>query len=342
MNVAKLSSCQSRRLHFTQQLTHLTSTFGSWCNLFHLKIQYNHHFTSVINYNVYWPIRMFQIIIANYQMQRILLKRRSPPEMLFRRIILLVCLSLLGRISLGNGLKCSEHPLYHDALQGALIKSWSYLPNSYNESRFSRSFYVPRDSRISYKLENHRGAILGHLDSFITRFDNSFSHNFLTLRFQRPTTVYILFPSWKNPPSLPWIEGWENVGWASLRNGNSEMLEFGTNLKVTIHIPSRVYIYKVVISNPEHILQLPSLLWIQEKVNTVANSGKYFLLLSEQDGSPSKIPMGIHGETANAAEKCPTWLHDTWVTPDNDKEDKDTSGILWKTWHPLWDPCFWW
>jgi len=302
MNVAKLSSCQSRRLHFTQQLTHLTSTFGSWCNLFHLKIQYNHHFTSVINYNVYWPIRMFQIIIANYQMQRILLKRRSPPEMLFRRIILLVCLSLLGRISLGNGLKCSEHPLYHDALQGALIKSWSYLPNSYNESRFSRSFYVPRDSRISYKLENHRGAILGHLDSFITRFDNSFSHNFLTLRFQRPTTVYILFPSWKNPPSLPWIEGWENVGWASLRNGNSEMLEFGT----------------------------------------VANSGKYFLLLSEQDGSPSKIPMGIHGETANAAEKCPTWLHDTWVTPDNDKEDKDTSGILWKTWHPLWDPCFWW
>lgn len=88
---------------------------------------------------------------------------------------------------------------------------------------------------------------------------------------------------------------------------------------------------------------IPHQAWVKQNAKGVKARGDYVIMIAEEDGSAStapKSPPGIKMIQPNA--RCPEALHDLWVTPDEDASDPDTVGKMWKTFHPRWDPCYFW
>lgn len=72
--------------------------------------------------------------------------------------------------------------------------------------------------------------------------------------------------------------------------------------------------------------------------------GEVIVMLCEMDGSAPPVPKNPSQITAPILpnKECPEALHNAWVTKNTDNSDDDTRGKNWRTWHPQWDPCYWW
>ena len=73
----------------------------------------------------------------------------------------------------------------------------------------------------------------------------------------------------------------------------------------------------------------------------MGTSGFFSILVAESDGRPVREPSYPSDMRIEAGQFCPRQLHDKWVAREIDYDDPCTRGRTFKTWHPLWDPCFW-
>lgn len=78
-----------------------------------------------------------------------------------------------------------------------------------------------------------------------------------------------------------------------------------------------------------------------KKVKPLQVLRSYTLWIAESDGSASPSVGFFAGKAVEANKRCPDSLHDSWVVEDK-PGDPDTRGQFFKTWHPKYDPCFWW
>lgn len=252
----------------------------------------------------------------------------------------LVSLQRQGAAS--RGLSCIEHPGYRDGLLGPLVQSWEFATADEKRTEYMRSMYLPRISRLLYQFEDRSLGALDGLDWFFTNFNDNVTQHFVTLHLQRDAMVYMLVPSWAHIETVPSIEGWESVGFARMSRST---LQFGVHEARKIEPPTRAYVFrKIVIENLNFPLSIdiPSAALVSQSVSELESPGNYIILLSEVDGSASKPPTGPNGELVESGTSCPDWLHDLWVSSMMHEEDKHSTGKLWRTWHPLWDPCYWW
>lgn len=89
-------------------------------------------------------------------------------------------------------------------------------------------------------------------------------------------------------------------------------------------------------------MNLPQFLWVRQEVKGIAANGVYHVRIAEADGSASTAPELVSGLSGIAPnERCPDKLHDMWRVEDKDG-DPFVKGLKWATWHPQYDPCYWW
>lgn len=76
--------------------------------------------------------------------------------------------------------------------------------------------------------------------------------------------------------------------------------------------------------------------------NIVIKGKAIHFWIAEKDGTPSKRIGKFRGKRVTSNARCPDQLHEEWFAYDENKEDKSTRGVKFRTWHPAWDPCYWW
>ena len=256
--------------------------------------------------------------------------------------IILIKTALFLRSVDATGLACTQHPLYYEGLTGTFLRSWKFSDSSPESSRHINSVYLPREPTHDYILQTNTSFRLNSLDLFFTEFDTSYGNHFLTLHFQRPALVYLLIPSWTRMENIPMLDGWKSVQWASLVDDTKNVIEYGVHMKRKMELATRVSVYIRLIEAENLNLDLPSKRWLSSYLSELETSGNFVLLIGEQDGSSPRIPATQSGQLVQQSASCPKWLHDSWIERDVDPNDPDTNEIEWQSWHPLWDPCFWW
>lgn len=139
----------------------------------------------------------------------------------------------------------------------------------------------------------------------------------------------------------PTLEGWKGTGFVELVEGERNRVKYGVHQHEEWFIPGMGYVFERVFMD---VVELPYANFVVENVDGLRVTGDYVVLLGEEDGSPSREPWPPRDVTQRIRpnERCPDQLHDLWVTPNDDDDDEDTKGMMWKTWHPQWDPCYWW
>ena len=251
-------------------------------------------------------------------------------------LALSLCISLASEVH-GVGLTCEKHPLYTPRLKSVLVRSWVFPAGRSQASvyhpRYDEHLYVPAKDRSNRKWAK--------LDWFWAFPGTGSSKAYVRLQLQRPARVFLVVKHAFDPAfpavSLP---GWISEGYALLEGGPGQKQVYGVHQQNEWGLWFRAHIFSKVFKSGA---DLPDRKWVRSNIGGISSDGSYFAMLGEEDGSPSlrpRNPKGISGIRPNT--RCPDKLHDAWVTPNDDNSDRDTSGILWKTWHPAWDPCYWW
>lgn len=235
-----------------------------------------------------------------------------------------------------------NHPLYSPTQTPVLIQCWSYMtmpkePTTFYKVRHTQHEYAPMHEPSSNKYSS--------LDWFWASNGQGKTDDFVKLHFNRAARVYLLVPvhmySDMESPSLP---GWKAVEPVVLVKGDRRPLVFGTFQKYSVlsSLPQKMYVFYK--DGSEVVLPHHSWVWGNLKGFKIPKMMPWIAMVAEKDGEvprypaqPSQISRQIRPN-----RRCPQALHDLWVTPNTDDSDADTRGKMWKTWHPLWDPIFWW
>lgn len=208
---------------------------------------------------------------------------------------------------------------------------------TFYHGQYKRHRYAPMSD-----LSSH---VYSELDWFWASNGQGVTDDFVKLHFNRQARVYLLIPVHKySEMSDPTLPGWNAVGPAVAVKGLDKPLEFGVHQKYTVlnAISEKVYVFSK--EGSEIVLPHHSWVWNNLKGFKIPNMSPWIAMVSEKGGETPKYPPQPHqvSHRIRPNRKCPTALHDLWVTPNTDSYDPDTAGKLWKTWHPAWDPMFWW
>ena len=162
----------------------------------------------------------------------------------------------------------------------------------------------------------------------------------MRVNLQRAAKVYLLVsPEWDSSLPVATLTGWKSEGYAERVVG--EDIVYGVHQKLERWAPSRVYVFSRRVRGS---FFLPNERWIEQNTKGIKTGGNWLALIAEADGSASAVPRNPTGvdDAILPNKKCPDSLHDLWVTRNTDKDDADTKGKMWRTCHPMWDPCYWW
>lgn len=249
-----------------------------------------------------------------------------------------IILALTSNAS-GLGLACSEHPGYFPGLIPTLPKSWKILSGNeftkanYHVNPLSHA-YAPKDDLASTKYSN--------LDLFWV-YQSGEGPEYVRLELQRSAKIYLLvLVEYDGDYPAAELEGWKAEEYVELVKGDGERLVYGVHQKSDKYVPGRAYAFSKIVDSE---VILPSGEWVKDKIRgNVKASDDWILLLAEADGTPPSIPKSPSAvaEEIKPNERCPDELHALWVTDNTDDNDPDTKGMKWPTWHPMWDPCYWW
>lgn len=263
------------------------------------------------------------------------------------RVLSICCLLLFilpyvtAAYSESSGLTCKQHPAFKSTLKPVLVRSW-YL------YRFSTSpkqaAYFPRFKNITFApVSNPTSTKYKNLDYFFTGGQTQYPT--FRMYFQRKAIVNLIVPvpfaNYSRTKTASFPGDWKSEGWIK-RVAGSSTLTFGVHQK--LQVPSSQYWYmfsmKTSTKNREHFIDLPQTAFVKQTLKHLGVDGSFDLLISEQDGSASGPVGTFRGKVIAPNTQCPKALHDVWKTTDND--DPDTRGVEFRTWHPNWDPCYWW
>eukprot|EP00171_Calliarthron_tuberculosum_P005281 IDg5281t1 len=215
-------------------------------------------------------------------------------------------------------MKCTDHPLWGSTGNGVLMRSWYYAPGGDDRMHWSQSVYLPQYTQHSWvPVGDPTSTKYLNLDYFTTHSSRDPVENYCTINFQRRAKVYLLVHGWvRNDPDAT-LAGWKSEGWVEFKPNTSSNRDtiFGLGKrKGKMYAPSRAYVFSKIAES----LTIPSHHVIGSNIRGINLKGYWSVLISEADGSASVPP------------KSPP-------TPPTRRHTKK----MFKTYHPLWDPCFW-
>lgn len=251
-----------------------------------------------------------------------------------------VC-ALVMLVHAQTGMMCSEHPLAPTEKKGVLIRSWSYAPREDGHMNWPQSVYLPRYTQHSWVPvgDDASNKYLG-LDYFTSHSSSVPEKNFCTLNFQRMAKIYLLVSGYERGDPEATLTGWKSEGWVEFKERasqeNNTVFGLGSR-KGEMYAPSRAYVFSKVAQS----VTIPSHHVLATYIKGIKVEGYWKALIGEADGSafiPPESPLGV---SIPPGGRCPDELHDAWMTPATDAADEFTTGKMFHTFHPLWDPCYW-
>lgn len=142
------------------------------------------------------------------------------------------------------------------------------------------------------------------------------------------------------PIGVGTLPGWTAEGPSRL-DGPTKF-EYGVFQKATVELPEYVYVFSKI-SDADNVITIPQWMWVRENIGGVRiKSGSYHVLIGESDGRPTEKPAPFNNLEIAPNTKCPDQLHDAWGVTVVDSNDPDAEGKRFGSWHPAWDPCYWW
>lgn len=241
-----------------------------------------------------------------------------------------------------DALRCKDHPAYNRRLKPVLISSWDYEVSSPESQQF---VYLPRYNKHKYApVGDPSSNKYNGLDLFYTA---AFVRTNLRMTFQRAALVYMLVSvesSNFSPEADVTLPGWRPEGWVERVVGEST-ITFGIHGSGSGKMARYAYVFSKSTSTDTKDKDSVSIIqgrFVEEQIMGISVEGVFNILVAEADGNPS-LPVGtFQGKPISANKRCPDNLHNVWVTEDDNEDDMDTRGRTFETWHPAWDPCFWW
>lgn len=257
---------------------------------------------------------------------------------------IILALVLIPAIASGlgvpTGAQCSDHPLYKTAGKGEIIRSWSYRLQADGRQYWTTSVYFPRYQTHAWApLENPTSTKYANLDYFSTHTGTENHADFVTLNFQRSAKVYLMIHAYRGTGAAPTLTGWTSEKeYIEITKGKGlrTAMDIGT-CNATFGATSRAYVFSKVGTS----IEIGSRAWMFANVKNLETKGSWSAMIAEADGSPVVAPTRPEGMEIPAGGRCPSELHDSWVTPSTDSEDTALGTKMFQTWHPLWDPCYW-
>lgn len=248
-----------------------------------------------------------------------------------------------------RGLLCKDHPAGAEVSNPVLIRSWEYLDLTTAVQVNGRVEYHPRFTDFSYRSVNDGIPATKYdgLDLFVMGGAMSGSRaNAARIDFQRPAVVYMFVNAFgynKYAPQIGRLEGWRSEGWVKLSgNDRGYKYSYGIHQKSKITLSRYAYVFSRPSSGTSFSLVVPHSRWLRSKVHGVRVRGTFHLRIGERDGKPSRPPSKFRGIIIRPNTRCPDVLHTSWGTYDDNPNDRYTKGKWFNSWHPQWDPCFWW
>lgn len=235
--------------------------------------------------------------------------------------------------------RCKAHPAYRSGLKPVLVSSWSYefAANTAEQvaylARYTGHVYAPVDDLSSRK---YRGLDLFHTAAFPN------APNF-RMHFQRPAKVYMLVDVADNKfdkNRAATLRKWKSEGWVQRVRG-AATIEYGVHQTLERKMTKYAYVFSKTTGGKDFI-DMPQTNFVKKKISGISVPGSFNILVAEIDGSASPNPGDYMGTAVRPNQRCPDKLHDAWMVPDDNRNDPDTRGIKFSSWHPQWDPCYWW
>lgn len=258
----------------------------------------------------------------------------------------LLLVALLAALSLSMAmpqsdvaLRCKDHPAFKSSWKSVLVSSWTYDLSSPNKEhlayipRYTGHVYAPVDKPAS---KMYRGLDLFHKANFVD------APNF-RMTFQRSAIVYMLVDVPNNmfdPEKSVTLRGWRSDGWVKRVRG-SETIRYGVQDSISRTMTLYAYVFSQKTGNQDYV-DIPQTNFVRDHISMLNVKGSYNVLIAEGNGKPSPPVGTLNGREIRPNTKCPDALHDTWKVPDDKRNDPDTRGKMFSSWHPQWDPCFWW
>lgn len=246
---------------------------------------------------------------------------------------------LVNRALANSAMLCKDHPAYSPSLRPVIVSSWEYKTSTPN---LEQLVYIPRYTGHAFAPVSKEGSSMYKgLDLFHT--GNIKDAPTFRMHFQRPAKVYILIDVQKNnfdsSKSASLSNGWKSEGWATRVNG-PDTITFGIHETATNPMSQHVYVFSQLSGSDDYV-DLPQTRFVKSKLSSLDVTGVFNLLIAESNGNPSPPVGSFKGRNIETNKPCPSSLHDAWMVPDT-SNDPSTRGKLFSSWHPQWDPCYWW
>lgn len=257
----------------------------------------------------------------------------------FKVLLLALSFSTINAQQTDQALRCKDHPAYKTTMKPVLISSWDYDIASHEGAQLA---YIPRHKGHSYApIDNLRSTKFKGLDLFHTA--DTMGPSF-RMTFQRSARVYMLVSVEKeqfDPRKFADLRGgWKSEGWAERVSGQ-DTITYGIHGSLKRKMPKYTFVFSKN-TGPKDFIELPQARFVQQRISGISVSGIFNLLIAEADGGASPPVGNFQGKQIAPNTRCPQKLHDMWVAEDDNDADRDTQGVKFFTWHPAWDPCFWW
>lgn len=232
------------------------------------------------------------------------------------------------------GLRCSDHPQPID--NPVLLHSWTHTRNP---RPVESNVYIPRYRRMLYRPvgEPESTRYLG-LDLFFSTAPTN-GQRLVTLHTHREARVYIFAHASRASNARPELPGWETVGYAVRRMPDIDA-DFGVFEKRRRFMPQFALVF--VRATRDQRVDIPDMSVVKEAAGSAVIDGDFHVRIAELDGSASVPPPRFKGRIVRPGKECPPSLHNAWAVSEPDESDEDVAGVMFNSWHPAWDPCYWW
>ncbi len=260
----------------------------------------------------------------------------------FQQRMFLTTMIFLCSISavIAAGMECRRHPLYRRGMRGEIIQSWHYKMDEDGNQMWYKSVYQPRF--VEYQLapeKDPKSRKYAGLDVFATNTAAARMADFATIEFQRTAKTYLLVAASNKVGGTPQLAGWKSEGWVRQAPGKAKsVLEFGFGEeKDRFTLPSAGYLFV----KTGRTVVVPTKSFIKSNVKHLATKGRFVILVAERDAGTTRAlaPPGRMKITPGGL--CPNELHNAWTVKGPDSQDAATRDKDFRTWHPLYDPCWW-
>ena len=235
--------------------------------------------------------------------------------------------------------QCAEHPIMETTIvekgsfKGEILERYSFHPIGRD---WKPTTYQPR-LPVTYRKIGSGHITIRNLDFFGTAEKKRVTK----IKFQRTAVVFLLLEVHRFPSSATEQEaklpGWKSAGWFERIRG-PEVVKFGVGQhRAETMTPKKAFVFAIRGTS----VTIPSSKTLKRRFPNLRATGRFSILVGERNGRPVEKPQQPRAQPDIVpGQLCPSFLHDLWVTKDADERDEQIREKLFRTYHPLIDPCY--